>query len=290
MMTKKQRQGDINCQERMKIAELIQDRFVLSNRSTLYKARKIEYCVDDTQKLHKILAEAGFGSRREMEKAIIAGQISVNGIPAHIGQRVALHDEVRVNGQLISCLPSHRLPRVLLYNKPLGEIVSRCDPKGRSSVFDNLPIIKLSKWISVGRLDYNSEGLLLFTDSGELANRLAHPRYQQLREYAVRVFGKLDSLSCQCLLQGVELEDGVAKFLKMEVVESKGHNCWCHVSIGEGRNREIRRMFGAVNCSVNRLIRTRYGNIKLPRNLYSGQWMELDSHHTRHLMQDCGLL
>ncbi len=244
---------------------------------------------DDAPKLHKVLADAGLGSRRDMEELIIAGRVSVNGEPAHIGQRILPTDQVRINGKLIQRKISKRPPRVLVYHKPAGEIVSHSDPDGRPSVFDRLPTMKAGKWLAVGRLDFNTEGLLLFTTSGDLANRLMHPRYGIEREYAVRTLGELEEGMRQKLLSGVELEDGVAQFSKIADGGGEGVNRWYRVTIGEGRNREVRRMFESVGLTVSRLIRTRYGALTLPSNLKRGRWEELDEHAVRDLMAMSGL-
>jgi 23S rRNA pseudouridine2605 synthase len=244
---------------------------------------------DDAPKLHKVLADAGLGSRRDMEELIIAGRVSVNGEPAHIGQRILPTDQVRINGKLVQRKVSKRPPRVLIYHKPAGEIVSTSDPEGRPSVFEHLPPIKASKWLAVGRLDFNTEGLLLFTNSGDLANRLMHPRYGIEREYAVRTLGELEEGMRQKLLAGVELEDGVAQFSKIADGGGEGVNKWYRVTIGEGRNREVRRMFEAVGLTVSRLIRTRYGALSLPSTLKRGRWDELDEHAVRELMALSGM-
>lgn len=244
---------------------------------------------DDAPKLHKVLAEAGLGSRRDMEELIIAGRVSVNGEPAHIGQRILPTDQVRINGKLIQRKVSKRPPRVLIYHKPAGEIVSNDDPEGRPSVFERLPTMKAGKWLAVGRLDFNTEGLLLFTTSGDLANRLMHPRYNIEREYAVRTLGELEEGMRQKLLSGVELEDGMAQFSKIADGGGEGVNRWYRVTIGEGRNREVRRMFEAVGLTVSRLIRTRYGALTLPSNLKRGRWEELEEHAVRDLMSAIGL-
>ncbi|HXA47600.1 MAG TPA: pseudouridine synthase, partial [Burkholderiaceae bacterium] len=244
---------------------------------------------DDAPKLHKVLAEAGLGSRRDMEELIIAGRVSVNGEPAHIGQRILPTDLVRINGKLIQRRVSKKPPRVLVYHKPAGEIVSTDDPEGRPSVFDRLPTMKAGKWLAVGRLDFNTEGLLLFTTSGDLANRLMHPRYGIDREYAVRTLGELEEGMRQKLLAGVELEDGMANFSKIADGGGEGVNKWYRVVIGEGRNREVRRMFEAIGLTVSRLIRTRYGAMTLPANLKRGRWEEMDEHAVRDLMSASGL-
>jgi len=220
---------------------------------------------DDAPKLHKVLAEGGLGSRREMEELILQGRVSVNGLPAHIGQRILPADQVRVNGKLIHRRVSSKPPRVLLYHKPSGEIVSQSDPEGRPTVFDSLPRIKAGKWVAVGRLDFNTEGLLIFTSSGDIANKFMHPRYGVEREYAVRTLGELAEADRQRLLHGIKLEDGEANFLRIADGGGEGINHWYHVALTEGRNREVRRMFEAVGLTVSRLIRTRYGQFLLPR-------------------------
>lgn len=244
---------------------------------------------DDAPKLHKVLAEAGLGSRRDMEDLIVAGRVSVNGEPAHIGQRILPADQVRINGKLVVRKVAKKAPRVLIYHKPAGEIVSMNDPEGRASVFDSLPTMKVGKWLAVGRLDYNTEGLLLFTTSGDLANRLMHPRYGIEREYAVRTLGELEEGMRQKLLAGVELEDGLAQFSKIADGGGEGVNKWYRVIIGEGRNREVRRMFEAVGLTVSRLIRTRYGALTLPSSLRRGRWEELPEEAVRNLLKLSGL-
>lgn len=244
---------------------------------------------DDAPKLHKVLADAGLGSRRDMEELIVAGRVSVNGEPAHIGQRILPTDQVRINGKLLQRKVSKRPPRVLVYHKPSGEIVSHADPEGRSSVFDRLPTMKAGKWLAVGRLDFNTEGLLLFTTSGDLANRLMHPRYNIEREYAVRTLGELEEGMRQKLLHGVELDDGPAQFSRIADGGGEGVNKWYRVTIGEGRNREVRRMFEAVGLTVSRLIRTRYGAMALPQTLKRGRWEELEENAVRNLLAACGM-
>ncbi|MFC5509905.1 23S rRNA pseudouridine(2605) synthase RluB [Massilia jejuensis] len=245
---------------------------------------------DDAPKLHKVLAEAGLGSRRDMEDLIVAGRVSVNGEPAHIGQRILPTDAVRINGKLIQRrVNSSKPPRVLVYHKPAGEIVSHDDPEGRPSVFDRLPTMKTGKWLAVGRLDFNTEGLLLFTTSGDLANRLMHPRYNIDREYAVRTLGELEEGMRQKLLAGVELEDGLANFTKIADGGGEGINKWYRVVIGEGRNREVRRMFEAVGLTVSRLIRTRYGAMTLPSGLKRGRWEELEENDVRGFLSAFGI-
>lgn len=241
-------------------------------------------------KLHKVLADAGIGSRRDMEELIISGRVSVNGEPAHIGQRVGADDKVRVNGRLITRPNGNKPPRIILYHKPAGEIVSHDDPGGRETVFSRLPRLKVGKWLSIGRLDLNTEGLLIFTTSGELAHRMMHPRFGAEREYAVRVLGELDDDQAKRLITGIELEDGVAKFGELEFIGGEGSNRWYRVTIQEGRNREVRRMFDAAGVTVSRLIRTRFGEVVLPRNLRRGRWEELDATMATALMLRVGLM
>lgn len=242
-----------------------------------------------SDKLHKVLADAGIGSRRDMEELIIAGRVSVNGQPAHIGQRVLPTDQVRVNGKPLVRKQPGKAPRVLLYHKPAGEIVSQDDPERRPTVFDKLPKVSGGRWVAVGRLDFNTEGLLLFTTSGELANRLMHPRYEVEREYAVRVLGELTEEQRQRLLAGVQLDDGMAAFSKLEDAGGQGANRWYRVVIAEGRNREVRRMFEAVGLEVSRLIRIRYGAIQLPRSLARGRYQELSPEWVLAWMHDLGI-
>lgn len=241
-------------------------------------------------KLHKVLADAGIGSRREMEELIVAGRVSVNSEPAHIGQRVGPNDLVRVNGKPIVRTNQRKPPRVILYHKPAGEIVSHDDPGGRANVFARLPKLKVGKWLSVGRLDLNTEGLLILTTSGDLSNRLLHPRYGNEREYAVRVLGELGAEQRQSLLDGIVLDDGPASFGMIDFLGGEGSNRWYRITLNEGRNREVRRMFEAVGLTVSRLIRTRFGDIVLPTNLRRGRWEELDPKLVSALMVQVGLL
>ena len=239
----------------------------------------------ETPKLHKVLAQAGMGSRLEMEQLIMEGRISVNNEPAHIGQRIQFGDQIKVNGKPIRFRVDAPSPRVIAYHKPAGEVVTHDDPQNRPTVFRKLPKLNQGKWQSVGRLDLNTEGLLLFTNSGELANKLMHPRFGLEREYAVRVLGALSKEEKQRLLEGVRLDDGVAQFGSIEEGGGEGSNCWYRVTISEGRNREVRRMIEAVGHAVSRLIRIRYGAMVLPRGLKRSAWMELDESDIRALMQ-----
>jgi 23S rRNA pseudouridine2605 synthase len=239
----------------------------------------------DSPKLHKVLAQAGLGSRLEMEDMIADGHITVNGQKAHVGQRVQWGDEVKIQGKLLQLRIQQPRARVIAYHKPAGEIVTYDDPQNRPTVFRRLPRLPFGKWLSVGRLDLNTEGLLLFTNSGELANRLMHPRFGLKREYAVRILGELTPENRQKLLDGVQLEDGPAQFLSIEDGGGDGANRWVRVTIGEGRNREVRRLFEAMGHAVSRLIRIRYGSYGLPKGLRRSVYMELNDSEIRDLTQ-----
>jgi 23S rRNA pseudouridine2605 synthase len=232
------------------------------------------------QKIHKVLAQAGLGSRREMEELIRAGKVKLNGALAQVGMRVQPGDVIRVGKRQVTVRDSTRLPRIILYHKPEGEIVSHDDPQGRPSVFEKLPPMRRGKWLAVGRLDYNTCGLLVFTTSGELANRLMHPRYEVEREYAVRIIGKLNDEHVGTLKKGVRLEDGMARFEELEERGGRGLNNWYRVVLREGRNRIVRRMFEAVGYKVSRLMRVRFGMVSLPFALRRGAWREVDEEHT----------
>ena len=242
----------------------------------------------ESPKLHKVLAQSGLGSRIEMERLIADGHVSVNLEPAHVGQRVQFGDQIKVNGKLVKVRIAPPAPRVIAYHKPAGEVVTHDDPQNRPTVFRRLPRLYQGKWQSVGRLDLNTEGLLLLTSSGELANQLMHPRFGLEREYAVRSLGKLSNEQKQSLLDGITLEDGLAQFGSIEEGGGEGSNCWYRVTISEGRNREVRRMFEAVGHAVSRLIRIRYGAMVLPRGLKRGAFVELREYDIRALMQAAG--
>ena len=235
--------------------------------------------------MHKALADAGYGSRREIEEWIAAGRVNVNGEPAHVGQRVGPEDKIRVNGKLAQLKFSSRLPRVLMYHKPEGEIVSKDDPDGRPSVFAKLPRLKSGRWISIGRLDFNSCGLLLFTNDGGLANRMMHPRYEIEREYAVRVLGEATPEMIETLRTGVQLDDGPAHFTRFAEAGGEGANHWYRVTLSEGRNREVRRMFEAVGLTVSRLMRVRYGPVNMPPRLKRGQCLDLEQNEVQALLR-----
>lgn len=242
----------------------------------------------ETPKLHKVLAQAGMGSRLEMEKLISDGRILVNQEPAHIGQRIQIGDRIKVNGKPIHYRIEPPAARVIAYHKPVGEVVTRDDPQNRPTVFRKLPRLPHGKWQSVGRLDLNTEGLLLFTSSGELANQLMHPRFGLEREYAVRVLGALNKEEKERLLAGIQLEDGPAAFGSIEDGGGEGANCWYRVTISEGRNREVRRLMESVGHAVSRLIRIRYGAMVLPKGLRRGAFMELGESDIRALVKAAG--
>ncbi len=239
----------------------------------------------DAPKLHKVLAQAGIGSRRDMEQMILEGRITVNGQPAHIGQRISFGDRISIGGKPVKVRIAPPPARVLAYHKPAGEIVTHDDPQQRPTVFRRLPRLHQGKWQSVGRLDINTEGLLLFTSSGELANQLMHPRFGIEREYAVRTLGQLDEAARGRLLDGVEIDGQRAAFQSIADGGGEGANHWYRVVITEGRNREVRRLFDAVGLVVSRLIRIRYGPVVLPRGLRRGVWVELGEADLRLLRQ-----
>lgn len=251
--------------------------------------------IEDSQpgeRLQKVLAQAGLGSRREMEEWIAAGRVLVNGEVAVLGMRVSEGDVVKADRRVIRIKDQaeRALPRVLLYHKQEGEIVSRDDPGGRVSVFDHLPRLRGQKWIAIGRLDFNTSGLLIFTTSGELANRLMHPRFEVEREYAVRVQGEMTPEQMkQMTRQGVELEDGVVKFDALSDEGGEGFNHWYRIVIKEGRNREVRRTFEALGLTVSRLIRVRFGIVNLPPRIKRGMMAELGEDQVRAVMEWAGV-
>lgn len=237
-----------------------------------------------SEKLQKVLARVGLGSRRYMEEVIAAGRVSVNGQVAQVGERIEPGDELRIDGRKVQFQIEDEIRRrVLIYYKPEGEICSRNDPEQRPTVFDNLPAIANDRWVMVGRLDINSTGLLLFTNDGELANRLMHPSNEIEREYAVRVMGEVTPQLKNNMLRGVVLDDGPAKFESFSEIGGDGINRWYQVVVKEGRNREVRRIFESQGLKVSRLLRTRYGTVILPRELRTGRWMELDKNDIDNL-------
>ncbi|AQS36850.1 ribosomal large subunit pseudouridine synthase B [Shewanella psychrophila] len=243
-----------------------------------------------SEKLQKVLARAGHGSRREMEAWIAAGRISIDGEIANLGDRIEADVKIRIDGRTVSIKSEEDLIcRVIAYHKPEGEICSRKDPEGRPTVFDRLPKTRDSRWVAVGRLDINTSGLLLFTSDGELANRLMHPSNEVEREYAVRTFGEVNDACIQRLRTGVTLEDGPASFDKVKAAGGEGMNKWWHVSLAEGRNREVRRLWESQEVQVSRLIRIRYGMIELPKSLPRGGWVELTMEQVNYLRKTAGL-
>lgn len=239
-----------------------------------------------TERLQKILSQAGMGSRREIEGWIAQGLIQVNGVVAKLGDGATAQDKIIVKGRLIeNPLKKTVKTRVLLYHKPIGEIASRQDPKHSKTVFDRLPYLREGRWVQVGRLDINTSGLLIFTNDGELANRLMHPRYEFEREYAVRVHGRVNPQAVKALLEGVQLEDGMAKFKKVTFQGGEGANGWYHVVLTEGRNREVRRMWQSQGVEVSRLIRIRYGHIQMPRYLARGEHVEMSPEAVSKLLE-----
>jgi 23S rRNA pseudouridine2605 synthase len=225
-----------------------------------------------------------------MEQLIQSGQVMVNGRVATIGLRVGPNDTVCVDKRIIKLCFVPELPQVIVYYKPEGEIVSRDDPEGRPSVFDKLPVIRSAKWIAVGRLDYNTSGLLIFTNSGELANRLMHPKFEVEREYAVRILGRLKPAQMRQIRKGVQLEDGLAKVENIEDQGGEGANHWYRIMLKEGRNRIVHRIFEALGYTVSRLIRVRFGMISLPPRLKRGQYLELGKNEIAKIMVQARLL
>lgn len=242
------------------------------------------------ERLQKILARTGLGSRRELEASIEAGRVKVNGEVVGLGTRVGPADRVELDGKPVlteGLFEPER--RVIIYNKPEGEVSTRDDPEGRPTVFARLPRLKGQRWISVGRLDINTTGLMLFTTDGELASRLMHPSHQVDREYAVRVFGEVDEAMQQRLLEGVLLEDGMASFSDLAPAGGSGLNSWFHVTLLEGRNREVRRLWESQGVKVSRLKRVRYGPVMLPSRVKLGHWEELDQNTVDSLSRQVGL-
>lgn len=243
----------------------------------------------DKQRIQKFLAARGVGSRRQVERWISEGRVKVNGRPAEVGQPVGPEDKIQVDDKPVSskALADHQY---LMYHKPVGEICTRNDPEGRKTVFARLPPLKGGRWINVGRLDINTDGLLIFTTDGDLANALMHPSREVIREYAVRVMGNPDAEKIQRLLDGIELDDGQARFKSVVPGGSgEGANRWFHVTLAEGRNREVRRLWEAAGVTVSRLSRTRYGSLRLPRNLARGRYRALLAHEVRDLYQAAGM-
>lgn len=242
------------------------------------------------ERIQKILSRAGYGSRREIERWVGAGEITVNGVVAKAGQAIDENDKIVLRGQVLKLSSKLKArPQVLLYHKKMGEICSRKDPEGRPTVFDHLPKLNGGRWIQVGRLDINTDGLILFTTDGELANRLMHPSYQIEREYAARILGKVTEDILTTLQTGVMLEDGEAKFTRITFEGGEGANRWYNVTLNEGRNREVRRIWESQELTVSRLRRIRYGDIVLKRSLTPGNYEDMDVRAMRNLYQKVGL-
>lgn len=239
------------------------------------------------QRLQKLMAAAGLGSRRGLEASIAAGKVSVNGKLAKLGDQAGEGDQVTLEGMHYRVLASEGAPRtrVLLYHKPVGQVCSRKAERAGDSVFDHLPRVQGARWVSVGRLDINTSGLLIFTDDGELANRLMHPSFEVQRKYAVRVRGQVDEEMLQRLVSGVELEDGPASFDSLDVAGGERANTWYHVTLCEGRNREVRRLWESQGVEVSRLIRLQYGPVALPRGLSRGRYRFLDGDELRSFLK-----
>ncbi|MFQ3289204.1 MAG: 23S rRNA pseudouridine2605 synthase [Alteromonadaceae bacterium] len=243
-----------------------------------------------SEKLQKVLARAGKGSRREMETVISAGRVSVDGKVAYLGDRVEGTEQIRIDGHQVSFKDkAEEICRVIMYNKPEGEMCTRKDPEGRPTVFDRLPVLENERWVAVGRLDINTSGMLLFTTDGELASRLMHPSQSVEREYAVRVFGDVNEAMLQTLRAGVKLEDGPAKFQDITYRGGEGRNHWFHVVLSEGRNREVRRLWESQEVQVSRLIRVRYGDLEMKRQLPLGGWTELNLKDVNYYRKLVGL-
>lgn len=238
------------------------------------------------EKVQKVLANFGLGSRREVERWVEEGRITINNKLATLGDRLHIEDIVKVDGRIVPLHTQTTDCRVLLYHKPTGQIVSRKDPEGRPSVFDFLPRLRGKRWISVGRLDFNTSGLLLFTTDGELANHLMHPASNIEREYAVRILGEVSPEVLSRLKRGIKLEEGMARFDEIIDAGGTGINHWFHVILKEGRNREVRRLWESQGLKVSRLIRVRFGNITLPRWLRIGKWHEMETEDIEKLIHN----
>ncbi len=242
------------------------------------------------ERIQKVLAAAGFGSRRQIEEWIKLGRLRINGKSAQLGDRVGPADRLQLDGRLIN--PFKRVPeerRVILYHKPEGEVTTRSDPEGRPTIFHRLPRPRGGRWITVGRLDINTSGLLLLTTDGELAHRLMHPSREVEREYAVRVLGAVSPATLTQLTEGVELDDGPARFLSVLDAGGEGANHWYHVVLQEGRNREVRRLWEAVGHRVSRLTRVRYGPVALDRKVRPGHWRDLTPAEMKLLVESAGM-
>jgi 23S rRNA pseudouridine2605 synthase len=241
------------------------------------------------ERLQKVLARAGIASRRQIESWVAQGRITVDGQGATLGQRIEPHQIVHIDGRRLPGGAVNPKRRILIYHKPEGRLCTRADPQGRPTVFSDLPKLRQGRWISIGRLDFNSSGLLLFTNDGELAHRAMHPKYELEREYAVRVLGNVQDSKLKRLTDGIKLEDGIARFESVREAGGAGANHWYHIILKEGRNREVRRLWEAVGVPVSRLIRVRYGPVTMPRRLHQRKTMDLDPDQAELLIEMLGL-
>lgn len=243
------------------------------------------------ERIQKVLARAGYGSRRLIESWIKVGKLHVNGVAATLGDRISEKDRITLEGRSLSSkrIWQKSMPQVLLYHKPVGEVCTRNDPEGRRTIYQSLPAPEEGRWVSVGRLDLNTSGLIILTTDGELANQLMHPSNEMDREYAVRVLGEVTSEMMQALRDGVELEDGKAHFSDIQPGGGEGANSWFHVVIQEGRNREVRRLWESQDVQVSRLVRLRYGPVIMPNKLKPGRWMMLEGKELEYLYEEAGL-
>jgi len=242
-----------------------------------------------SERLQKFLARVGQGSRRQIEDWVRQGRITINGVPAQLGVLVNGAERIEIDGKPVQVRAFGQKRRVLAYYKPVGEVTSRNDPEGRPTIFERLPILRDSRWIAVGRLDLNTQGLLLLTNDGELANRLMHPSSQIEREYAVRILGEVPPATLRQLQEGVPLEDGIARFDSIREAGGEGANHWYHVILREGRHREVRRLWESQGVAVSRLVRVRYGSVSLRRGLRPGHWDELNEAQIDELRKAVGI-
>lgn len=267
----------------------------LQEQITARRIRDERIDIDETKKVRisKALAMSGAGSRRYCDELVTSGKVRVNGKAASLGQQISAQDRIEISGHPIKIKWQDRLARIIIYHKPEGEIVSRSDPKNRPSVFDKIPLLKNKRFVPIGRLDFNTSGLLIFTNSGELANHFTHPRYEVEREYSARIYGEeLTNQQINELKNGIRLEDGVAKFediVKIPSQDNESKNYWYKIILKEGRNREVRRMFEYYDLQVSRLIRTRFGPINLPPRLKRGQFYELNEIEVAQITQKFNL-